>query len=985
MSNVRGETHYVRLKFKDQTTCDRAKKLSEAQREKIVIRAIEEKGDHISTRKIFHLPDGFKLQVHNETDVDKILSVDCRQRLSKVGLEPFISPEKIARQTVVLYTRSAIIHEATNEEIKNYIISKDEQLQIQDIWKGKEMGVVKIQFKNSEQAKKVKENGLKLMGFHLNSFDMDYGEYIPILQCLRCYELETHASRQCRIAYDLCGDCSQRGHRYDVCDSPVHKCINCIKAGKPHEETLHKARSNTCPLKKEILRNKRQERKNAEWEEENPVTYEDAPLPETNAWGRQRSTSRGGGRGRSRGGGRGRSRGRGGSRGGSRSASTQNRTQPKPTPKPPNNSTKTFPGLARNAKQRPENARGRPQPSPIVETSNVWEESGVMEVDSQTEDANTRGVSASRGGDPWAGHVHPESGAVSKNSKKQRNKQNKQNNQNKQGAESGAATTITVNNSASMDSIRINVILNASHQHNVTRPGQFNRRANELFERNSIPPVDLGDDLEWNSLEYLTTVSNATCNTVQPNSTAQLHNAPRQMRDSSTDMGQFTEHLKVHLMEKNPEICPTSPDIIEAALEPLDDEDMDHTSQNVKRTRDEAASPTSDPAAETMTNKKKAKSTKEEEEKGQKKTAEGSKQQNKEDNNVEDVNALMPPPTSSTVLTQTPTTQPKSRKHSRSRSRSHNKDRPRSSSVNSEADLARLESNMTPRRVEATPPPTPFSSPSVAVSPITSPPYHSPSAPDRRTENSTATTDGTLQVSTITHQGSPALSNASAAEHRSRTRYRNPGKESVASSQEDLSFQMDCLSEAGQEAAAGEICRATVICCFTDDVIRAHYMKKQCDKRLTMQDILNLKSKKEISTIISAQTVYRGDLPERLVQEKTDTLMRVFEENWIEEHQWDKFLLGPIDESRVKLKHVAIKTLEDVDIAVRSSVSRDRKRRPTKQDVETFLRDSEVFSVKLDHDRDVFVPTQPTQPSQTPQDKTQDFTQQVKSPQYIDV
>ena len=69
MSNVRGETHYVRLKFKDQTTCDRAKKLSEAQREKIVIRAIEEKGDHISTRKIFHLPDGFKLQVHNETDV----------------------------------------------------------------------------------------------------------------------------------------------------------------------------------------------------------------------------------------------------------------------------------------------------------------------------------------------------------------------------------------------------------------------------------------------------------------------------------------------------------------------------------------------------------------------------------------------------------------------------------------------------------------------------------------------------------------------------------------------------------------------------------------------------------------------------------------------------------------------------------------------------------------------------------------------------
>ena len=159
-----------------------------------------------------------------------------------------------------------------------------------------------------------------------------------------------------------------------------------------------------------------------------------------------------------------------------------------------------------------------------------------MDVDPQTEDTDTRGVSASRDGDPWAGHVHPESGAISKNNKKQRNKQN---NQNEQGGETGAITTITVNNSAPMDSLRINVILNASHQHNVTRPGQFKRRANELFRRNSIPPVDLGDDLEWNSLEYLTTVSNATCNTVQSNSTAQLRSIPRQVRDSSTDMGQF--------------------------------------------------------------------------------------------------------------------------------------------------------------------------------------------------------------------------------------------------------------------------------------------------------------------------------------------------------------------------------------------------------------------------------------------------------------
>ena len=261
------ETHYVRLKYTVHPEPARYANLSEAKKEQILLRAIETRGNSISTRKIFHLPDGFKIQVHSETDVDKILASDCRKRLLKVELEPFISPEKLANQTVVVYTRSAIVHESTKDEIVQDIKQNDETLEIQEIWKDREMGVLKLTFKNSTQAKKIIEGGLYLMGFHLNSYDMDYGEYIPIRQCLRCYELETHASRQCRITYDFCGDCATRGHRYDTCTSTVHRCINCINAGKDYNETLHKARSNTCPIKKQILKDKRQERRNAEWEE----------------------------------------------------------------------------------------------------------------------------------------------------------------------------------------------------------------------------------------------------------------------------------------------------------------------------------------------------------------------------------------------------------------------------------------------------------------------------------------------------------------------------------------------------------------------------------------------------------------------------------------------------------------------------------------------------------------------------------------------
>ena len=190
------------------------------------------------------------------------------------------------------------------------------------------------------------------------------------------------------------------------------------------------------------------------------------------------------------------------------------------------------------------------------------------------------------------------------------------------------------------------------------------------------------------------------------------------------------------------------------------------------------------------------------------------------------------------------------------------------------------------------------------------------------------------------------------------------------------------MSQAGQEAATGEICKAVFVCYFTDEVDRARFRKRQSDKQLRIQDIIDLKKKGVIATVINIFKMNKGNLPEGMLKEKGDALTRIFEEGWIEDYQWDKFLLGPVEDNLVESKHVSTSRLEEINLLIRSSVSRDRKRRPTLQDLETYLKDTEVFTVRLDHDRDVFLPSQPSQGSQ-PQTNSRD--PRIKSPLYIDV
>ena len=455
--------------------------------EQTVMTCLDKTALSIRSRGMVQIPDGVKILVHDETDVDKILSDCCKKLLLEIGLEPFCSPQKAAQQTVVVRTRSALIHGATDEELRQEIKKQHPKIVISSIWKSEDRGIVKFQCRSLADAKKLKSCNLKLQGYTMRAEDLEEAEYINVTQCLKCYELDSHTSSRCQNEGTFCGECGAADHRHDECRNPEPGCINCIRALRPMEETKHKARSNFCPLKKKILQRKRDERNRdhstRRGESTSRTAYSDAPPPAANAWGTDnRSQSRGRGRGASRG-----RKGRA-SVGRPPSAAAAAAAPDTPVQAPPT-SESAYPDLAHNRQERREKNRRRGK-----------NKQGNQQTATNAHEQQVR-VSAPE----TAGYGVPAAQALNARAPAQ-HLQGPPQPMEVQEAPSAAASCARRIPPADQP-CAINVILTACHQHNMVRPGEFEAKARFLLQKNLGISVDLGN--EWHSAEYIRLISGA--------------------------------------------------------------------------------------------------------------------------------------------------------------------------------------------------------------------------------------------------------------------------------------------------------------------------------------------------------------------------------------------------------------------------------------------------------------------------------------------
>ena len=211
----------------------------------------------IYATKLNQTNDGFAITIAEDSDLDRLFNNVTDQALLKENFSPQIPPQLKANRSILLTNVDNHISENEHDEIKEEILKHNEWVtSIIQVHKFPSGRIIKITFSDSQQARKAQEAGLKLFYMKIPPFNIKQDQYHHINVCLRCYELDSHNTYQCRKGkeYKICSECSEEDHTHRTCKANFKKCVNC--GGE------HGTMSMRCPKKKELINNKRAESEN---------------------------------------------------------------------------------------------------------------------------------------------------------------------------------------------------------------------------------------------------------------------------------------------------------------------------------------------------------------------------------------------------------------------------------------------------------------------------------------------------------------------------------------------------------------------------------------------------------------------------------------------------------------------------------------------------------------------------------------------------
>lgn len=211
----------------------------------------------IYANRIIVTPDAFIVLTNDETDTDKLFNGVTDQILTSNGFTPQIPPELKAKRTITIFNVDSHIYNNETGDMQEEIMSKNAftENQISDIFKIPRTKIIKITFNNTNIAKKVAENGLKMFSMSIPQHQIEQDPFINIKSCMKCYEIETHHTSECPRSptYKICSECAEEGHTWKECASINKTCINC--------KGEHRTLAMKCPRRKEIIKLKRKESK----------------------------------------------------------------------------------------------------------------------------------------------------------------------------------------------------------------------------------------------------------------------------------------------------------------------------------------------------------------------------------------------------------------------------------------------------------------------------------------------------------------------------------------------------------------------------------------------------------------------------------------------------------------------------------------------------------------------------------------------------
>ena len=193
---------------------------------------------------------GFLAITEQQSEIDKILNNNAKDKLRAIGLEAKLPVKLKAERSVICRKIDSSVGEMSKEEIKEDISSRNIHLDAEEVTKfGSYTHLFKVEFKTIEQAQRALQNGFLCGNTKISSHQIEKEEFTDILICFNCYKLEDHTSSNCPTKDTIvCSECTGN-HYFKDCTSPTKKCLNC--------EGPHRTMAMACPKKKEIVKRKR--------------------------------------------------------------------------------------------------------------------------------------------------------------------------------------------------------------------------------------------------------------------------------------------------------------------------------------------------------------------------------------------------------------------------------------------------------------------------------------------------------------------------------------------------------------------------------------------------------------------------------------------------------------------------------------------------------------------------------------------------------
>ncbi len=180
----------------------------------------------IYATKIVITPDGFVVITKDDEEIDNIFAKKIIEKLAAEDYTPIIPPELRAKRTVLLFNVDEVIHNHQENEIIEEITANNLWIPtIDSIFKIPRTRIMKITFSETAIAKKATEKGILAFHLRIPAYNIKQDEFIPIMTCMRCYNIEDHPTSQCPKPkeYKICFECADERHTWRDCKSTNKK------------------------------------------------------------------------------------------------------------------------------------------------------------------------------------------------------------------------------------------------------------------------------------------------------------------------------------------------------------------------------------------------------------------------------------------------------------------------------------------------------------------------------------------------------------------------------------------------------------------------------------------------------------------------------------------------------------------------------------------------------------------------------------------